>query len=132
MPARPASIEIAIDPPLLLIRMTLGGFFSVADVEKLDAERHAALLRLRCGLNQHLSLVDVRACELSTPEVAAALQKMLGNPIYRSRRCALILNGALARMQARRVVQRADVAMFDDVDAATAWLLAPDARECAA
>ncbi|MBA3878256.1 MAG: hypothetical protein C0500_00890 [Sphingobium sp.] len=120
------TISIQIDPPRYLIRMTLGGFFSLDDVERLDAERRRALAALNCGLNQHLTLCDVAACQLSTPDVVAALQRVIGNPLFRSKRCAMVVRGALARMQARRAVQRADVAMFDTRAAAEAWLFTAD------
>lgn len=117
------AIAIDIEPSRRLIRMTLGGFFTLDDVRRLDVERRRALSALNCGLNEHLTLCDVVACELSTPEVVAALQSVIGNPMFRSKRCAMVIRGALARLQARRAVQRADVAMFESHPEAEAWLL---------
>ena len=56
-------------------------------------------------------------------QVVAALRAVIGRPDYRSRRCAMVVRGALARIQARRAVDRGDVMLFDDPAAARAWLL---------
>lgn len=118
-----AKITITTDPAHRLMRMTLGGFFQIADVQKLDHERRLAFRQLGCAMNEHLTLCDVSQCALSTPEVVAELQKVIGNPIYRSKRCAMVVPGMLARLQARRAVQRDDVAMFSTLAEAERWLL---------
>jgi hypothetical protein len=122
-----ASTHISIDPARGLIRMKLGGHFTIADVQRLEADRRAALRELGCRVNQHLTLCDVSACQLSAPDVVIELQKVIGNPLTRSRKCAMVVRGALARLQARRAVQRDDVAMFDTAVEAEAWLLRGDA-----
>ena len=109
-----------------MIRLTLSGLFTLDDVARMDHERRSKIGSLRCGYNRHLALCDVRDTCLSTPEVATALQIAIGNPLFRAKRCAMIVSSALARIQARRVVNRADVAWFEEPGAAEAWLLQPD------
>ena len=106
-----------------LLRATLSGFFTLDDVAHYEIERRRALDRLGCQPNRHVTLCDVSGCQLSTPDVVAALQRVIGDPRYRSLRCAMVVPGTLAKLQARRVVQRGDIAMFDDPLAAEAWLL---------
>lgn len=129
----PSTCQIILEPERLLIRMTLAGFFTLEDVRRFDQERQLAIGKLRCGINQHFTLCDVSGCELSTPDVAAALQRVIGNPIFRSRKCAMVVRGALARLQAKRVVQRQDIQMFDQIADAEAWLMeeAPAPRRVA-
>ena len=125
--------SIKVDRVRGVVRTTLAGFFTLEDVERYEIERNRALDRLGRPPNAHLTLCDVSACLLSTPEVVAALQRVIGDPRYRSLRCAMVVPGTLARLQARRTVQRADVAMFDTVAAAERWLLeVPSDRRVAA
>lgn len=111
---------------MLLIRMKLGGRFTLDDVRAFDLQRQHAIAKLRCPFNRHLTLCDVRDCELSTPDVVSAIQAVIGNPLFRSRRCALIVSGALKRLQARRAAPHDTVALFDDPTEAEHWLLTPE------
>ena len=113
-----------IDRARGLLRTTLSGFFEIDDVVRYQLGRNDALRRLGCLPNRHVTLVDVSGCQLSTPDVVAALQKVIGEPGFRSWRCAMVVPGALARMQARRAVQgRGEVEMFDCRENAERWLL---------
>ncbi len=124
-----SNCQIAIEPSQRLIRMRLSGFFTLDDVRNFDRERQSAIGRLQCGFNQHLTLCDVAECQLSTPEVADALQRAIGNSLFRSRKCAMVVRGALARLQAKRVVQRPDIRMFDSITEAEHWLMKDDTSE---
>lgn len=119
-----ATIRITIEPDQNLVRWNLAGKFEYADVLRLERERRSAIERLGLPPNEHLSLCDVSACLLSTEPVVLALQEVIGDPRYRSKRCAMVVPGAVPRDQARTVVARDDVAMFDSVAEAEAWLLA--------
>ena len=115
-----------------VVRTVLSGFFELEDVARYARERNLAIRKLGCPPNRHLTLIDATSCQLSTPDVVAALQGVIGEPGYRSLRCAMVVPGALAKMQARRAVQRGDVGMFDTDDAAERWLLAEPAERAVA
>lgn len=121
-----ATWQIDGDPATLLIRMVLKGFFQVDDVRRFDADRRAAIRSLNCGLNRHLMLCNVSQTALSTPDVVEALKLAINNPLLKARRCAMVVPGALAKMQARRTVLGGDMRMFDTTEAAEHWLLAAD------
>lgn len=123
------SWTITTEPNRRLLRLTLAGQFTLADVAAMDRERQRAIGTLRCGFNKHLALCDVHATELSTPEVAAALQQAIGQPLFRAKRCAMVISGAVARIQARRVVGRDDIAFFEMPEEAEAWLMRMDTAE---
>ena len=115
-----------------LVRTVLAGFFELDDVARYRDARNRAIARLGFPPNRHLTLIDGSTCKVSTQEVIAALQGVIGEPGYRSRRCAMVVPGVLAKMQARRAVQRGDVGMFDTLAAAEEWLLAePEALAAA-
>lgn len=120
-----ADWTITTEPDRRILRLTMSGMFTADDVRRMDHERQRAIGQLRCGFNRHLALCDVSATELSTTDVADALRQAIGQPMFRARRCAMVLSGTLARMQARRVVDRPDVAFFDTVAEAEAWLMRP-------
>lgn len=122
-PNMPATWTFETDPAHRLLRITLGGTFSVADIELMDLERKGAIGSLRCGFNDHKALIDVVRCDLSTPDVAEALQQAIGNPVFRAGKCAMVVASALVRMQARRVVNRSDLQFCSSVEEAEAWLL---------
>lgn len=118
-----ATWHIEHDQALGLIRMTLGGFFLIEDVNRFDRDRQQAITAMKLGVRGHLALCDVSQTHLSTPEVATALQVAINAPIWRARRCAIVIRGTLNRLQAKRVVQRPDIGMFESRAAAEAWLL---------
>ena len=118
-----AVFDVEVDVSRSLLRLRLQGFFSVADVRAFAAVRNAALQRLRCAPNRHLTLCDARGGMLSRREVAAGFQRLLADPRYASRRLAYVADGALAKMQANRVLDRPHLRFFDRPAEAEAWLL---------
>ena len=121
-----------IDRARGVVHTVLAGFFELEDVARYRSDRNCAIAQLGCPPNRHLTLIDATACQLSTQEVVAALQGVIGEPGYRSLRCAMVVPGALAKMQARRAVQRGDVGMFETLAAAEHWLMADTAERVAA
>ena len=117
--------EVTIEPRRKLLRVTLGGFFTVADVAALEAEKRAALVRLGCERNQHFTLVDVTACKLQPQDVVAAFKVAISDPRYMARRLAFVTGSSLARMQVRRMLTRDDANIFDTCQKAEAWLFEP-------
>ena len=121
----PGHWTFAIDQQRRLVRITLAGNFTTDDVERMDLARKGAIGSLRGRFNDHLALIDVSACAPSPPDVAAALQAAIGNPVFRARRCAMVVSTGLIKMQARRVVDRPDMLFCATIDEAEARLLEP-------
>lgn len=117
-----ARYTVSIDPELGLLRIALGGFFSVADVEAIEVAKKAALVRLGLPRNAHLTLIDVSECMLQAQEVFAAFQAAVGNPRYMAHRLALVTGDSPIRMQARRLLTRDNTAFFATAEEAEAWL----------
>jgi hypothetical protein len=122
---------ITIEPERKLLRIVMSGFFAFENAAQLEIDRHAALVRLGCARNQHVTLVDVTACKLQPQDVVLAFQVALANPRYMSRRIALVTGNSGVRMQVRRVTTPSHANFFETTEAAEAWLfeeVRPDAR----
>lgn len=120
-----AHYAIVACPERDLIRVTLSGFFDPGGLAGFDRARRAALARLRCGPNQHDTLVDVSELKLQAQGVFEAFRAMIAAPETRSRRLAFVTGHAAIRMQVRRLIDRDDIRCFADLAAAEAWLAAP-------
>ena len=118
-----ARIVISVHRVHRMLHVRLAGFFTIADVAQYETAFRRAVIDLGAGPNQHLTLCDATEAALSTVEVTAAFQRVIAKPENRARRCALVVEGALARIQARRTADREDVMVFDNVPAAQKWLL---------
>ncbi|RYY28988.1 MAG: hypothetical protein EOP62_01335 [Sphingomonadales bacterium] len=116
---------VSIDRFRKLLRVSLGGFFSVSDVVSLERDKRAALADLNCGRNQHYTLVDVSACKLQPQDVVAAFQVAIADQRFMARKIAFVTESSLARMQVRRIVQRPDADIFTTLAQAEAWLFEP-------
>lgn len=114
---------IEAEPARNLIRMTLTGFFDIETIEAFSVTLYAAVARLGCAPNQHIVLCDISGCSLQSQAAVAAFQKVLseGN---RSRRVAVVSGSSLAWMQARRILDRDELACFEMEPEAMQWLLA--------
>lgn len=121
----PGHWTFSIDRARRLVRMSLSGTFTVADVERMDVARKSAIGSLQGQFNEHIALIDVTGCGPSTPEVAEAIQAAIGNRVFRARRCAMVVPSATIKMQARRVIDRPDMVFCASVAEAEAWLFAP-------
>ena len=115
-----------VEPDRNLVRIWLGGFFSPTDVAAFVKERDRAHQRLRCGPNQHVTLVDIREMAIQPQESVAAFQQMLSNPAVTSRKLAFVITRSLARMQIKRAAASRDAAYFESVEDAERWLLSDD------
>ena len=126
-----ANYSFEVDVARSLVRITLGGFFTQADVQGFLAARAIAHARLRCGPNEHLTLTDVREMKIQTQDIVAAWGQVLAAPEYRSRRLAFVQAPSLARLQLKRAASSRDVCYFTDIAEAEAWLMAPGLDETA-
>jgi hypothetical protein len=117
-----AAHTIRVDPRQKLVDITLTGFFDVARVIQVAIEAKAAVDSLALAPHQHLTLIDVSNFSLQSQDVVAALQSTFGNPLYASRRLAVITDKSLSSMQVQRVLKRDTAQWFDDRCEAEAWL----------
>lgn len=117
-----ATHTIRVNPQQKLVDITLAGFFDVARVIQVAIEAKAAIDSLALARHEHLTLIDVSDFSLQSQDVVAALQSVLGNPLYASRRLAVITDKSLSPMQVQRVLKRDTAQWFDDRREAEAWL----------
>ncbi|MDR7155420.1 hypothetical protein J2W40_002247 [Sphingobium xenophagum] len=118
-----ARFSIEVDVPQSLVRMTLGGFFHIEDIERLVEARNAAFLQLQCGPHEHLTMVDVRDMDIQPQDSVAAFQQVLADPTRRSKRLAFVVARSLARIQAKRATDTREVSYFVSPEEAEHWLL---------
>jgi hypothetical protein len=84
---------------------------------------------MRCGPNQHLSLIDQRNLKIQSQDIVAAFADIMRDPGGRSRRLAIVVATSLTRMQVLRAAGDRigkDVALFLDVEEAERWLMSQD------
>ena len=115
--------QVTVDPVHSLMRMWIAGFFTPEDVARFVADRNAAFKQLRCQPNEHLTLVDIRDMAIQPQNAVAEFEKALHTPGVYSRRIAIVTRTSLSRSQVKRAANGRDIAYFDDIDAAEAWLL---------
>lgn len=117
-----ANFSFDVDVARDLVIITLGGFFSRADIDAFLAAREVAHAQLRCGPNQHVTLADVRAMQIQAQDIVAAWGDVLSGSAYRSRKLAFVQASSLARMQLQRAAAMRDVRYFSALADAEAWL----------
>lgn len=120
-----AEYAIVIDRPHGALHVSMGGFFTQADVEAFLLEVYAKLDALGLPQNAHLMLCDVREMKIQTQKIVGAFSQVVGNPRSRSKRLAFVTGSSLSRLQARRLTQREGVAYFSDMAEARGWLFDP-------
>ena len=116
--------RISIDRPRHLLRIDLGGFFELQDIPSYLAEKRAALARLGCGRNDHVTLCDVSRCGIQSQAVMHAFKASLEDPAHMSRRLAIVVGNTLAKLQVQRILTRSDAQCFDNMPEAKKWLFA--------
>jgi hypothetical protein len=120
--------SISVDPARDLVRIRMGGLFSIEDIADFLEARRAAHGQLRCGPNQHLTLNDISSMMIQQQEVVAAFRDVMAHPAYHSRRLAFVVPRTLARAQLKRALDGRPAECFEDPETAEAWLLAPSER----
>lgn len=115
-------IQISSLPFRQLIIAELSGFLSVQDVVDFERRKVAAARAMGLGGGEFDLLVDTVQCDIQPQDVIAAFQNMIANTPCRARRVALVHAASLARMQARRALNRDNVALVDTRAEALEWL----------
>lgn len=119
---------IHIDHANKLVEVRLSGFFTAEDASWTGEELRAAIRSLGTGEGEHVTLYDATELSVAPNETVEAVKRMFANPSVRplwARKVAIVAKSALGRMQLQRLREaRADIEIFDNRDAAVAWLLA--------
>jgi response regulator of citrate/malate metabolism len=115
--------SIHVDVDRHLVRVTMAGFFSPADVARFVEVRDAEHRKLRCGINEHFTLVDIRAMQIQSQEAVAEFQRVLSAPATASKRIAFVVAKSLARLQIQRAAEGRPANYFASVEDAEHWLL---------
>lgn len=125
--------HIAVEPERDLVRISLSGFFDIEAIQAFDRDRRPAFARLTCAANQHLCLCDISGCNLQSQEAVAAFKALMSDSSLFSRKLAFFTGSSLARMQARRILDRAAAAACFETEAeAMNWLFAAESIASAA
>ncbi|MBB5714134.1 STAS/SEC14 domain-containing protein [Sphingomonas aerophila] len=112
-----------LDTQLRFLRITLRGFWTEAVLD-----RYEPILAQQMRANKLLGgetsiLVDTRELQIQSLAVAERQQAQLAElKPFHATRCALLVPGALAKMQASRIGSPVDHKVFSDEDSAMAWL----------
>jgi hypothetical protein len=127
-----ANFSINVDTSRDLVRISMSGFFKAEDIARFVVTRDLTHELLRCGPNQHLTLVDIREMEIQSQEAVSGFGKVIHDPRHRSKRLAIVVSKSLARMQVQRAAAGRDVRYFtDDAGAAEQWLIEGDLSDSA-
>ena len=122
-----ADFSFEIDPSQGLVRITMAGLFTIADVRAFAEARREAQAALGWPKNGHVTLNDLRGMKIQPQETVAAFYEMLADPDYRSRRLAFVAAPTLVRGQLQRALAgRDDARCFEDFAEAEVWLFAED------
>lgn len=113
---------IDIDRKLKVVRIVLSGQLAASDIAGLFEAERAAVALIQGQMGQHLLLIDARELGVQPQAVAQAMQSVLLTH-EAARRIALVVGGALMKMQTKRVMSGTDFQTFDTIDAAEEWLL---------
>jgi hypothetical protein len=117
-----AEYTIAADKRKATVRVTMGGFFRMGDVDAFARDLSITLADMNTKPNEHLMLCDLSQMKIQTQETVAAFGGLAGSAGLRSRRLAVVTGKSLVRTQAMRLTDRRRVSFFDNVEAAERWL----------
>ncbi|HEX7742743.1 MAG TPA: hypothetical protein VF442_09970 [Sphingobium sp.] len=115
-------IQISTLPFRRLLIAELSGFLTVEDVADFERQKVTAARAMGLGSGEFDLLVDTVQCDIQPQDVIAAFQHMITNTPCRARRVALVHAASLARMQAKRALNRDNVALVDTRAEALDWL----------
>ena len=117
-----AELSVACDPDDPIIVVTGSGLWTVEQMTAHLGEYRAALLRKRRDGRGARVLVRLEDTGVQLPAVTEVLTSTLRTCHQPGDRVAMIVPGALARMQMRRLLDGGNHAFFESVRDARAWL----------
>jgi hypothetical protein len=120
---------IATDPQRGLIRIAIRGFWTSETMAAYRRDLMTAVEQLPPTPGGHVTLCDISESAIQSQQVMAEFQAFISRTPFRSRRIAIYTSSPLSRMQGKRLVAgRSDMAVFETVADAEAWLFAADAK----
>lgn len=124
--------SIDVDPARRLLKVRMGGFFSLDDVADYHDAVHRATARLGGLPSQQRMICDISEMRIQTQDVVDAFRQVMGDPKYRRRKVGFVVASSLARMQALRVIGSRHAQCFATEAEAEAWLFEADHSASAA
>ena len=116
-------IQVTAEPARKLVRARMSGLLTVADVERFSADEQAAVRELGLGSGEFDLLVETQGSVVQTLEVMEAFAELLANSPLRARKIATVRQGALTKMQSRRIGNvRSNYEVFGSLEEADSWL----------
>lgn len=113
-----------------IIYLSMGGVLSIDEAHACAGAKEAAVESLGAPYD-HSTLLDIRDLRLQPQEVFGIFTHFVATTKHKSRRIAIVAGDGTARMQFRRVAERAplrnDMRFFTGFKEARAWLV-EDAR----
>lgn len=117
--------EVRTDHNKRLIYLRMSGVLAVDEALACAAAKEAAVGSLGPPY-VHSTLVDIRGLRLQPQEIFAIFTNFVATTEYKSRKIAIVAGEGTARMQFRRVAERAplrgDMRIFTGASEARAWL----------
>lgn len=127
---QPASYQIEVLRAGTLVSSTLAGFFSLSDTAAYVEEAERTIQTCFRQHGHYRMLLDVSGCAIQSQDVIAAfiahVQRM---PV--SSRSAIVVGSSVVRMQVRRVMDRPNVAVFENLTDALVWVDEESPRQAA-
>lgn len=114
--------EISLDTEHKLLRLKLNGMWEVETLKRFEGERRMRLQLAGWKSGEFDCLVDLREHGVQTKEVAAGGQEIHQAVDLRPRKLAIIVAGAIKKMQVSRTIEGTLEQVFDDEHEALRWL----------
>ncbi|MDO6414880.1 hypothetical protein Q4F19_10855 [Sphingomonas sp. BIUV-7] len=100
---------------------TLSGFFGLGQVAAYAQEAERLIRRPSISFGGYRMVIDLTDCAVQSQEVIAAFsQHVAGVP--RADRLAVVAGSPIIRQQIRRIIGRPEIAIFEHLPDAMAWL----------
>lgn len=125
----PLTHRLEVDRPRKLVILEIREMLGPEDAAWVGEELRAAVRSFGDAVGQHVTLYDGSAVPSLPTATIDMLRQTFDNPAVRAiwaRKVAFVVKTATARMQVKRLQQvRPDFGLFDDREAAIAWLMEP-------
>ena len=123
------SHSIQIDRARKLVDLKVSGLLNPEDAAWIGEELRAAIRGLGDDVGKHVTLYDGTGIPVVPQETVELIKHTLDNAAVRelwARKVAFVVSTALAKLQAQRLREvRPDIGVFEDREAAIAWLMEP-------
>ena len=117
-------IRLTAEPRDKLLKVAVSGLLTLDEVDGYLREKEAALARMGLGSGEFLLLVDVSR-QVQSQDVINIFQTMLRSGSLSPRKLAVVNEGALPRLQSKRIAAEHGCArLFGTLAEAEHWLLA--------